>query len=438
MCGYEEGELIPVEESNAEPEEPVDPEPAEEPVYHHHTEACYEKELTCTIPEHEHTAACLADRDADVEDDSDWERFVQPETSSWNEALIQVAKDQLGYTESLHNFELAADGETERHYTRYGTWYGNPYGAWDVMFAAFCQHYAGIPDAVIPQRAGLYALRTDLAKGNPDCLLDGGAKAAPGDLVTYHNSEGEETIGIVTEADETALTVISGAVDGAVAEVQITRAGVTNTISVTLACKLYTGASDEDADADAETPWRTLESDERSAFEVRAAPENSKDLADLKPTVTVSIPNTGSDKHVNPWISVPEDYVITEGDHVRFDVDFSTTGDTFKNGERTLHYQLPINLKPDSGIVKQDILVNNKVVGTYTVDDNGMATLMFNEDFDLKTPFTANFNLEGYASWDESKEDGTYTFPGTDTTIKLQKKTDIDVKKRGHFLRQNG
>ena len=431
VCGYEEGELIPVEESNAEPEDTADPEPAEEPVYHHHTEACYEKELTCTIPEHEHTAACLADRDADVEDDSDWEQFVQPETSSWNEALVQVAKDQLGYTESLHNFELAADGETERHYTRYGTWYGNPYGAWDVMFAAFCQHYAGIPDAVIPQRAGLYALRTDLAKGNPDCLLDGGAKAAPGDLVTYNNREGEETIGIVTEADKTALTVISGAVDGAVAEVQITRADVTNTISVTLAYKRYTGASDADEDADAESPWMTLESDEQSAFEVKAAPENSKDLADLNPKVTVSIPNTGSDKHVNPWIPVPEDYVITEGDHVRFDVDFSTTGDTFKNGERTLHYQLPINLKPDSGIVKQDILVNNKVVGTYTVDDNGMATLMFNEDFDLKTPFTANFNLEGYASWDESKTDGTYTFPGTTTTIKLQKKTDIDVKKEG-------
>lgn len=429
VCGYEEGELIPVEENTTEPEETVDPEPAEEPVYHHHTEACYEKELTCTIPEHEHTAACLADMNADVEDDSDWEQFTQPETSSWNEALIQVAKDQLGYTESLHNFELAADGETERHYTRYGTWYGNPYGAWDVMFAAFCQHYAGIPDAVIPQRAGLYALRTELAKSNPDCLLDGGGEAAPGDLVTYYNSEGEETIGIVTEADETALTVISGAVDGAVAEVPLTRTEITNTVSVTLAYKLYTGASD--ADADAETPWTTLEGDEQTEFAVETAAENSKDLAELNPTVTVSIPNTGSDKHDKPWVPVPNGYVITEGDYIRFDVDFSTLNDTFANGERTLHYQLPITLQTGSGGLAQDIEVNGKVVGKYVVDENGMATLTFNDDFDLTKAFTANFYLEGYASWDDSKTDGDYKFPGTDTTVTIQKKTDIGVKKEG-------
>ena len=438
VCGYEEGELIPVEENTAEPEEPVDPEPAEEPVYHHHTEACYEKELTCTIPEHEHTAACLADRDADVEDDSDWEQFVQPETSSWNEALIQVAKDQLGYTESLHNFELAADGETERHYTRYGTWYGNPYGAWDVMFAAFCQHYAGIPDAVIPQRAGLYALRTDLAKGNPDCLLDGGAKAAPGDLVTYDNSEGEETIGIVTEADETALTVISGAVDGAVAEVQITRAGVTNTISVTLAYKQYTGASDVDEDADAESPWMTLESDERSAFEVRGTVDTqidkntAYDLADIG-NLTVKIKVRDGDNQ--PWRDRKDGEKLTDGQAVRFDLDFTAPGGTLKdqNGKltRILYYQLPEGLAsdPDMSYIKNTH--TDVVIGTLDVDANGFMVIRLNDDVNLDADFEANLYVQAEIKMRDGIHEEVIQFPGTGTTVTVYSKRDLTVTKEG-------
>lgn len=438
VCGYEEGELIPVEESNAEPEDTADPEPAEEPVYHHHTEACYEKELTCTIPEHEHTAACLADRDADVEDDSDWEQFVQPETSSWNEALVQVAKDQLGYTESLHNFELAADGETERHYTRYGTWYGNPYGAWDMMFAAFCQHYAGIPDAVIPQRAGLYALRTDLAKGNPDCLLDGGAKAAPGDLVTYNNSEGEETIGIVTEADETALTVISGAVDGAVAEVQITRAGVTNTISVTLACKLYTGASDEDADADAETPWRTLESDERSAFEVRAAVDTqidqntAYDLANIG-NLTVKIKVRDGDNQ--PWRDRKDGEQLTDGQAIRFDLDFKAPAGILKDQTgkptRILYYQLPEGLAsdPDMSYIKNTH--TDVVIGTLDVDANGFMVIRLNDDVNLDADFEAKLYVQAEIKMKDGVHEEEIRFPGTSTTVTVYSKRDLTVKKEG-------
>ena len=438
VCGYEEGELIPVEENTAEPEDTADPEPAEEPVYHHHTEACYEKELTCTIPEHEHTAACLADRDADVEDDSDWEQFVQPETSSWNEALVQVAKDQLGYTESLHNFELAADGETERHYTRYGTWYGNPYGAWDVMFAAFCQHYAGIPDAVIPQRAGLYALRTDLAKGNPDCLLDGGAKAAPGDLVTYNNREGEETIGIVTEADETALTVISGAVDGAVAEVQITRADVTNTISVTMAYRRYTGASDADEDADAESPWMTLESDEQSAFEVRGTVDTqidkntAYDLADIG-NLTVKIKVRDGDNQ--PWRDRKDGEQLTDGQAIRFDLDFKAPAGILKDQTgkptRILYYQLPEGLAsdPDMSYIKNTH--TDVVIGTLDVDANGFMVIRLKDDVNLDADFEANLYVQAEIKMKDGVHEEEIKFPGTGTTVTVYSKRDLTVEKEG-------
>ena len=70
--------------------------------------------------------------------------------------MTEIAQRQLGYTESAKNFTVdKALGETlaqAHHYTRYGDWYGNPYGSWDVMFVAFCQHYAGIPGVpTLPQ-----------------------------------------------------------------------------------------------------------------------------------------------------------------------------------------------------------------------------------------------------------------------------------------------
>lgn len=274
VCGYEEGEEIPVEDdaSDAEVETYAeeqntaavvfdDPESlvVTEPEVHHHTEACYEKVLTCTIPEHTHTLECLANWGADVEDRDDWDQYGQGLSDYWGNDLVQVAIEQLGYKESEKNFtvdEALGEAIDVHHYTRYGQWYGNPYAAWDVMFVAFCQHYAGIPKDIIPQRAGLFALRTDLEAAHPEYLTAGGAKADWGQIVTYYNSDGDETIGIVetVDADTDELTVISGAVNGAVAEVTINRADITNTILVKQAWADYTGYDlDDDQDPDADT-----------------------------------------------------------------------------------------------------------------------------------------------------------------------------------------
>ena len=57
-------------------------------------------------------------------------------------------------------------------------------------------HDAGIPRDAIPQRAGLFALRTDLETINPDYLVDGCEDVIPGDVVTYYNRDGDETSGL--------------------------------------------------------------------------------------------------------------------------------------------------------------------------------------------------------------------------------------------------
>ena len=160
-----------------------------EPIYHHHTDACYEEVLTCPLPEHHHTVACLSDTSADVETPEEWQAANAEAvmTGNWDEDLLSVAKTQLGYEQSEKNFEIdPADGVTLHYYSRYGQSYGNPYGEWDVMFLSYCLKYAGIPQSAIPQEASVLSLRSSMS--DMDWLLDGedGSAANVGDIVIYN------------------------------------------------------------------------------------------------------------------------------------------------------------------------------------------------------------------------------------------------------------
>lgn len=216
-CGLEEGELV---EQVVEPTqsaelaamavaEPVALEPTVdtvEPIYHHHTDACYEEVLTCPLPEHHHTVACLSDTSADVETPEEWQAVNDEAvmTGNWDEDLLSVAKTQLGYEQSEKNFEIdPADGVTLRYYSRYGQSYGNPYGEWDVMFLSYCLKYAGIPQSAIPQEASVLALRSSMS--DMDWLLDGedGSAANVGDIVIY-NKYVTRTVAVDSSADGAA------------------------------------------------------------------------------------------------------------------------------------------------------------------------------------------------------------------------------------------
>lgn len=216
-CGLEEGELV---EQVVEPTqsaelaamavaEPVALEPmvnTVEPIYHHHTDACYEEVLTCPLPEHHHTVACLSDTSADLETPEEWQAANAEAvmTGNWAEDLVSVAQTQLGYEQSEKNFEIdPADGVTLRYYSRYGQSYGNPYGEWDVMFLSYCLKYAGIPQSAIPQEASVLALRSSMS--DMDWLLDGedGSAADVGDIVIY-NKYVTRTVAVDSSADGAA------------------------------------------------------------------------------------------------------------------------------------------------------------------------------------------------------------------------------------------
>lgn len=216
-CGLEEGELV---EQVVEPTqsaalaamavaEPVALAPmvdTVEPIYHHHTDACYEEVLTCPLPEHHHTVACLSDTSADLETPEEWQAANAEAvmTGNWAEDLVSVAKTQLGYEQSEKNFEIdPADGVTLRYYSRYGQSYGNPYGEWDVMFLSYCLKYAGIPQSAIPQEASVLALRSSMS--DMDWLLDNedGSAADVGDIVIY-NKYVTRTVAVDSSADGAA------------------------------------------------------------------------------------------------------------------------------------------------------------------------------------------------------------------------------------------
>ena len=172
-CGLEEGQEEPADETDRELTctEPVLPEhvhsdacfaEAAEPVLtcpepegegHTHTALCYGVwELTCTLPEHEHTTACHSDPTADAETEADWEQLARQAGLTGEAAadIAALAQSQIGYTESVLNYEVDEDGVTTHGYTRYGDWMGRPYGDWNAAFTAFCLHWSGAADETLP------------------------------------------------------------------------------------------------------------------------------------------------------------------------------------------------------------------------------------------------------------------------------------------------
>ena len=271
VCGYEEGELVEEAPSaftdaaafaDAEtvlPAADEAPQPTE-PVLHHHTEACYAPDYTaaplCGLEEHHHTVNCLADPLADVEDESDWLAKTNTALSgSWSADLLTVAQSQLGYAQSEKNFELDADdGQTVRHYTRYGQWYGNPYGSWDVMFLSYCLNYAGIPQSAIPQRAGTQALRSDLrATGY---LMDPQSiPAAQQDAIALCDEELTEEEGFADAADDLGFADSASSFRSIrPGDIVFYNATVTETVAAENEPQIETLSLESDADADTGEP----------------------------------------------------------------------------------------------------------------------------------------------------------------------------------------
>ena len=180
---------------------------------HVHTDSCYEEKLVCQKEEHEHSLACYSDPNAELEDASVWERSVSGVklTGVWADDVATVAQTQLGYEESTKNYLVTEDGGM-KGITRYGQWYGEPYGDWDAMFVSFCLSYAGIPQTAVPYGADCAAWSAALSdaglyRGDSDSL-------SKGDIVFFdNNGDGAaDHVGLVVRLDESgaAFSAVEG------------------------------------------------------------------------------------------------------------------------------------------------------------------------------------------------------------------------------------
>lgn len=508
-CGLQDGELV---EQVVEPTqsaelaamavaEPVALAPmvdTVEPIYHHHTDACYEEVLTCPLPEHQHTVACLSDTSADLETPEEWQAANAEAVISgnWAEDLVSVAKTQLGYEQSEKNFEIdPADGVTLRYYSRYGQSYGNPYGEWDVMFLSYCLKYAGIPQSAIPQEASVLALRSSMS--DMEWLLDGedGSSADVGDIVIYNkyvtrtvavdssadgaadglddlfsmDAEGEngaepeesgasaldttpaadsvttpdttdtavpsvvspaaepqtttvtdaqpvETVGIVSEADENTLTVISGDVDGKVAEVTLSTAEVLGVVSVA-----YAQYADEMLSS-------AVDGALRAPMMLAAAGLTTQLKEDWITDITVKIDGTQYKVKDNSQFK-DFDLTVKDGGSVGLTYNF-TIPDNLPEGTTTLTYKLPdgFKLSKDGTADLED--KDGNIIGTLILTKNGDVTLDFNSDLHGHQT-SGHFFVECKVDSDKIQTNEGIKFPGGGTTIKIEKKTNLDLKKEG-------
>ncbi len=114
---------------------------------HIHSEECVTKTLLCNETEHIHSGECFPDKTADTETVSDWLKTIESIeiTDNIPENLLAIARSQVGYEESQNNFEFDSEGN-KNGYTRYGEWYGNPYGNWNAMFVSFCLNYSNMQE----------------------------------------------------------------------------------------------------------------------------------------------------------------------------------------------------------------------------------------------------------------------------------------------------
>lgn len=497
VCGLEEGELVeepnpdyvPVDEEafavfdDAVALQPVVDDSSLDTPVHHHTDACYEEVLVCGLPEHHHTVNCLSDPLADVEDEETWSAKTNVVlTGAWADDLTAVAKSQLGYQQSERNFQLDDEDQTTvRHYTRYGAWYGNAYGAWDVMFLSYCLNYADVPQTTVPQRAGVQALRSDL-RGSEWLKAAAEVELVPGDIVFYNSITTEtvaveedapqimddsadadiallslepaaaepqteertvstETVGIVSDvdADTGTLTVISGDVDGKVAEVSLRADEITDVIDLAAAHKAqeeedkreYIDGVEPAEDAGTSLViWAIDPASLASPYAVALLAD--EDTSTTKNDLGKYLNKVTFQKNVNGnWQDISSTESVEDGDTINLILEFALPQGTLTDDNNTITYKLPKGLKLKKAIEEDKIVDaghSDRTVGSYTIHTDGTVVMKFTHLSSIGDALNGKLTFEAEADY-QSAPGGKINFGNSTTTLKVTEKPDLSVIK---------
>ena len=391
---------------------------------HVHTDDCYEKVLICQLEEHEHSLACYSNPEADLESAGLWERSVSGVelTGIWADDIVSIAQTQLGYEESIQNYIVTEDGEM-KGITRYGQWYGDPYGDWSGMFASFCLNYAQIPASAVPR--GEYC--QDWISALSDCGLyraAGSCSPLRGDIVFLDQDyDGcAELAGFVSAVSDTGmLTVIEGDYNDAVAQISF-RADAAEIIGYGLLAE-HTDELSADTDA--------MAADDS----IMPMAENSGNSAE---PVDVSNYITGAtlfyrEAAGEEWITVTDGVVIPGDAKLKLTANFANVplSDLLANGG-VLQFELPqLLLDPakDGDMTDE----NGEIIGTVSVE-NGILTIDFDDEWlqvqnaNNVTVISGSFNVSSRVDPAALDEEGKGELVLGDVTIIAQFEEDIAAK----------
>ena len=185
----------------------LDTTPTDVPVHNHTKECLKEYELVepvllCDVQEHtHHEILCYLDESVEMEKAEDWQKTLPSElTKQWPVDLVAVAASQKGYEESKTNVSVIGEGDIKGA-TRYGIWYGDPYGDWNTMFVSFCLYYAGISDDLFPYEANSYRWALELENQGLYEAVSTQFTPNVGDLAFFdmNTDSNADRVGIVTK-----------------------------------------------------------------------------------------------------------------------------------------------------------------------------------------------------------------------------------------------
>lgn len=167
------------------------------------------------------------------------------------------------------------------------------------------------------------------------------------------------------------------------------------------------------------------------------AAESTADLADKQWINSLDIET----KQNGQWVAYAGSKPLPDGSNVTVDLTFDIPMGSLTGTGSKLTYQFPDGFKIDKE-QKGDFSVNeengsSKVIGTYTISTDGKVEITFNENFDPKIAYPdSHISVSGTLENSSSSSEKTLNFPGSGTTIKIEKKdngdTDHDIKVEKH------
>ena len=390
---------------------------------HVHNDTCYVWEFTCEYEAHTHSITCYSDEHADVENNLTWQEMFEdyPYTGNLREDLVNIAKTQVGYSESTLNFQVGNAG-IRRGYTRYGAWYGTPYSDWSATFVSFCLHYAGADPEEAPGNTGANSM-AELWLKQERYIPAGEYLPTEGDLVFFENN----TMGIVSDVQHDTFQFIGGDIDNAVSsqmillsQEEIAGWGITEGLH-----SLKKGPDETEPPIETEVPETTTAQEQLNDPESSASEAENNALLDITNGPAVFIFH-GSDARLNmqrfsfrssrsitellPYLEanggnyfftlldmnnqeLPKDdagnYIAQANTGYKLTISV-TSPEGFLPG--SYQYQIPNGLMVDGG-EGSFILKDGTNVGTWVVTDTGLITLNFNENMNSRTDITISATM---------------------------------------------